>query len=94
MTLVMARRRCRRGRRGGLLPSPIPPPFTIGQRPWRNPYRMIGRGVKIENLKNYRLGYRYSPQLKRWVSPKTGQGIYLSKKLQRLYNRKRGIIVN
>ena len=68
----MARRRCRK--RGGLLPNPIPPPFTVAKHRWRNPYR-FGRGVKIENLKNYHLGYKYSPRYKQWLPGKKGKGI-------------------
>ena len=61
--------------------------------------RRGGRGFRIENLKNYRPGYRYSPQLKRWVSPKTGQGvrrggISAAKMVQRMFNKMRGIKIN
>ena len=84
---------------GSTYKQPHPWSEMEGTPIWRQ--RMIyGRDVRIENLRNYHLGYKYSPRLKRWVSPKTGRGARLNKLFARLmpskrqWYRMRGIKVN
>ena len=78
---MAGRRRRSRRRRGGWSiwskPNPNLHPWSDmeGIPMWRQ--RMIyGRGVRIENLKNYHLGYKYSPRLKKWVPRKVGKRIF------------------